>query len=307
MTILLTRDAAAFADRAWEFLQTRVECNILATVLTAVRAGTLAGRGELFACVLDGHGRVRGAALRTPPRPMLASPLEPDAVDELIASWVAEDPGLDAVNSVAPTARTLATAWARLTGGRVETQMQMAMHVLESVTDPPYPARGRLAPVAAAQLQTLIEWWQAFAVEADIGGDVESAAGAARVRMDARGAFFWDHEGRPVSLVAVNPAVAGVARVGPVYTPPSERGRGYAGSAVAALSRRALAEGAGRCALFTDLANPTSNKIYAEVGYRRLSDWETIALKSAGANPVSSDLAPPSLIHGPTGDRRGGD
>jgi uncharacterized protein len=26
--------------------------------------------------------------------------------------------------------------------------------------------------------------------------------------------------------------------------------------------------------LFTDLANPTSNKIYAEVGYRRIADWE---------------------------------
>ena len=26
--------------------------------------------------------------------------------------------------------------------------------------------------------------------------------------------------------------------------------------------------------LFTDLANPTSNKIYAEVGYRRVGAWE---------------------------------
>jgi predicted GNAT family acetyltransferase len=26
--------------------------------------------------------------------------------------------------------------------------------------------------------------------------------------------------------------------------------------------------------LFTDLANPTSNKIYAEIGYRRVADWE---------------------------------
>ncbi len=55
MTVLVTRDAEAFADRAGDFLQTRIACNILATVLAAVRAGTLAGRGELFACVLDGH------------------------------------------------------------------------------------------------------------------------------------------------------------------------------------------------------------------------------------------------------------
>jgi predicted GNAT family acetyltransferase len=31
--------------------------------------------------------------------------------------------------------------------------------------------------------------------------------------------------------------------------------------------------------LFTDLANRTSNKIYAEVGYRRFADWEEHAFE----------------------------
>jgi predicted GNAT family acetyltransferase len=31
--------------------------------------------------------------------------------------------------------------------------------------------------------------------------------------------------------------------------------------------------------LFTDLENPTSNKIYAEVGYRRIADWEEHAFQ----------------------------
>jgi len=31
--------------------------------------------------------------------------------------------------------------------------------------------------------------------------------------------------------------------------------------------------------LFTDLANATSNKIYAEVGYRRIGDWEEHAFE----------------------------
>jgi predicted GNAT family acetyltransferase len=65
-----------------------------------------------------------------------------------------------------------------------------------------------------------------------------------------------------------------VVRIGPVYTPPELRRRGYAGSAVAAASRRALTAGAHTCMLFTDLANPTSNKIYAEVGYRAIGGWE---------------------------------
>jgi PAS domain S-box-containing protein len=185
VTILLLRDPAAFAQHAWDFLEAQIECNILATVLSAVRSGALAG-GEVsrredgaarFACVLDGSGRVQGAALRTPPRPMLASPLDPNDAEELIGPWMAEDPGLDAVNAVAPTARALAAAWARRTGGRTESQMRMAMHMLQSVTDPPHPASGRLVPVAAGQLETLIEWWAAFAAEADLGGDVESIGG----------------------------------------------------------------------------------------------------------------------------------
>jgi uncharacterized protein len=68
--------------------------------------------------------------------------------------------------------------------------------------------------------------------------------------------------------------VAGVIRIGPVYTPADDRGRGYASSAVAAVSRLGLDGGAHTCMLYTDLANPTSNKIYADVGYRRIAAWE---------------------------------
>lgn len=93
------------------------------------------------------------------------------------------------------------------------------------------------------------------------------------LRLDHDRLFVWDHHG-PVSMVGTAPVVGAVAWVGPVYTPPAHRCRGYAGSAVAAVSRRALVAGARRCVLFTDLANPTSNKIYAELGYRRVTDWE---------------------------------
>ena len=75
-------------------------------------------------------------------------------------------------------------------------------------------------------------------------------------------------------MVATSPLVDGVVRLGPVYTPPEQRRHGYAGTAVAEISRRALAAGARACMLLTDLANPTSNKIYAEVGFQRFADWE---------------------------------
>jgi RimJ/RimL family protein N-acetyltransferase len=114
---------------------------------------------------------------------------------------------------------------------------------------------------------------RAFIVEAEAGGGPDEAERLVDARLGDGGLLIWD-DGGPGCLLGVTASVAGVVRIGPVYTPPERCRRGYAGSAVAAASRRALEHGAARCMLFTDLSNPTSNKIYAEVGYERFGDWE---------------------------------
>jgi predicted GNAT family acetyltransferase len=73
-------------------------------------------------------------------------------------------------------------------------------------------------------------------------------------------------------MAALNRPAAGATRVGPVYTPPDLRGRGYASAVTAAVSRAALAAGAQEVVLFTDLANPTSNAIYRRLGYEPVED-----------------------------------
>ena len=67
-------------------------------------------------------------------------------------------------------------------------------------------------------------------------------------------------------------AVAGQTRIGPVYTPPEHRGRGYGGAVTTAVSLQALAAGAAEVLLYTDLANPTSNALYQRLGYRPVTD-----------------------------------
>jgi predicted GNAT family acetyltransferase len=62
-----------------------------------------------------------------------------------------------------------------------------------------------------------------------------------------------------------------VSRVGPVFTPKEERGRGWASNAVAEVSRLLRDRGL-RVTLFTDQANPTSNKIYVALGYEAVAD-----------------------------------
>jgi predicted GNAT family acetyltransferase len=81
----------------------------------------------------------------------------------------------------------------------------------------------------------------------------------------------WDDGGPRAMAATARPTPGGIA-VNSVFTPPAGRGRGYATALVAALSRRMLADGRRFCVLFTDLANPTSNAIYARIGYRPVRD-----------------------------------
>lgn len=273
----LTRDARAFAARAEGFLAARIERNVLATVLSNVLSGRSAGRDPLFAGGVDERGQLRAVALRTPPWPLLATDIDVGDADALLGSWLCADPEPPGVNGQPVTARAIAAAWATRTGGRTRLRMREAMHALEEVRDPPRPASGQLRPAESGERDLLAGWMRAFAEEAGVLG--ADQAGAIVDAQLARGRLVvWDDNG-PASMVSISPTVAGVTRIGPVYTPPGRRGHGYATSAVAATSRRALAAGAQRCALFTDLANPTSNKIYADVGYRRLADWEDHAFE----------------------------
>jgi predicted GNAT family acetyltransferase len=71
------------------------------------------------------------------------------------------------------------------------------------------------------------------------------------------------------------------SRIGPVYTPPDLRRRGYASAVVAAASQAQLDAGARFCFLFTDLANPTSNRIYQAIGYEPVRDVEVYTFEVA--------------------------
>ena len=287
MRFVLTSDAAEFEARTERLLSAHIECNVLATVLILVLDGVYRNAGAVFSYGLADDEEVRFAAIRTPPHPLLASPLESD-VGAFVGLWLQADPDVDRVTSIATTARAIAAAWAGHTGGAARRAMREAMHVLEEVRDPLRPAPGELRLADARDRSLLIAWMEEFVSEAGVAG---ASQGAAMIdsRMRREGILVWD-DGQPVSMVGVTPEVAGVVRIGPVYTPPALRRRGYAGSAVAAASRRALTRGARQCMLYTDLDNPTSNKIYAEVGYRRIGDWEEIALERASVRPVPAGV-----------------
>jgi predicted GNAT family acetyltransferase len=272
---VLTRDPEQLAAHAAPFLAARPSRNILATVLESARAGHYRHARPVVAYARDGQDQdIVAAALRTPPWPLLASGFDdPLWARMLLERWLEEEPELPGVSAEPPTARAIAEAFTKLTGRRAELEFEEAMHQLSVVRDPARPATGELRPIREPDRETLIEWEIAFGTETGLSDGAHAARTVER-RLREEIAFVWEDGGRPVCLVGFNPPVAGVVRIGPVYTPPEHRNRGYATSAVAAASRRLLERGAERCMLLTDLANPTSNRIYASIGYVRFGDWE---------------------------------
>lgn len=82
---------------------------------------------------------------------------------------------------------------------------------------------------------------------------------------------------------ATGPTPNGI-RIGPVYTPQDERRKGYGSACTAAVSQKMLDEGRRFCFLYTDIENPTSNKIYQNIGYRPIVDCDLYVFNAS--NPA---------------------
>ncbi len=263
-------DAEGFAARAQAFVEARIERNVLATVLGAARAGRYAE--AIFAVVADAANETVAAAIRTPPHLMLAAGdiAEPGV---FMQAWLGIDPDCPGVSAEPELGRPLTEAWSRARRGTVELRVREAMHVLEVVTPPDPPVPGTLRLADFRDTAQLGEWGMAFAVDAGMARPASAPAAIEHTLSQSR-LYVWEQGGQNVSMVGHSPRVSGTVRIGPVYTPTQLRGRGYATAATAAVSQLLLDQGAQRCMLYTDLANPISNHIYAKIGYVRTCDWE---------------------------------
>ncbi|MEV4614465.1 GNAT family N-acetyltransferase [Kitasatospora sp. NPDC049258] len=224
---------------------------------------------------------VAGAFVRTPPFGPRLGPMPAAAAAELARTLHADGARPDRVSGGAPAAAAFAEAWQRLAGTVTSVHAEERLHRLGELAPPDPGPRGRARRAAAADRELLIRWIEEFSAEAGVQQPADTGAQVDR-RTAGGELHVWEDDGRPVSLAGVGPVIAGMSRIGPVYTPPGLRGRGYAGALVAAGSAHALAEGAAQVLLYTDLANPTSNALYQRLGYRPVEDCLVLDLKPAG-------------------------
>jgi GNAT superfamily N-acetyltransferase len=264
-------DAAAFASLAAPVLAADpTGTTTLATSLHRRLALPSRHPGWWFV-VLDGD-EPRAVAMLDSPWPPFLAPMADDAavaVADAIAAVVDELPGF---NGEQQAVRSAVTRWQqRHPEVQVASVRRERLHRLVDLTAPDVPGLPRAADAVDADV--VLHWSVAFAREVgSLTHDLDVLV-RHRLAQPDPGYLLWTVDGEPVSLAGCKPPAYGVARVGPVYTPPERRRHGYAGAVTAAASAHLRARGAGEVVLFTDLANPTSNRIYREIGYRPLRDF----------------------------------
>lgn len=274
MDVQQHRDQRVFQALAEPFYATDPIQHTVALTVMARFLGMDRDQQPIMATLHDDDSALIGVALRTPPWPVIASglPTAPDLLETFLTRWLEFDPDLPGVSGPVERADALAAAWTKLTGGTTKAAMASRLFRLGDLTPPATSGRARAA--TRADLDLLVTWREDFEIEA-IGyarNPGEGPAAIGRMFDNGDSIVLWEDGGEPVSWAAASAPIAGMSRVGPVYTPPEQREHGYGSAVTAAASRRARDAGARDVILFADLTNPTSNSIYQKIGYRPVYD-----------------------------------
>ncbi len=280
MEITTFSDAAEYAARVLpRLVADEARFNMALTVIDSLRTGRLTPTAiPLLAVVSDGPDEF--AVLHTPPHGLLLTGLPGGAAGPLVDAVLARGYTPPLVIGPPEDVDLVVDEWRLRTGAGVDRVRRQGIYAVRALT-PPAPVHGAARVATDADGDLVFAWFTAFHDEVGLGAAIRREMTAARIA--AGDIVLWSVDGVPVSTAGVAGRTPRGARVGPVFTPEQYRGRGYAGAATAAVTRRCFDQGAERCFLYTDLDNPTSNALYQRLGYEWVTESREVTFTSASA------------------------
>ena len=228
-----------------------------------------------YLAVVEHEGRLVAAAFMGRSDKLVLSYIDaPSAIALLVEDLCGEYKELPGVVSSKPFGKAFAEEWGRKSGQPTELWMAQRIFQLERVI-PVGGVPGNSRRATDADRELLANWLAAFNKEAlgETDPTAPSRMADRFIGSDTHGIYLWE-DPEPVSMCGYSRPTPNGICVLAVYTPPKYRGRGYASACVAALSQMLLDSGRKYCFLYTDLANPTSNRIYQAIGYEPVCDAE---------------------------------
>jgi uncharacterized protein len=237
-------------------------------------------RPSPYLSVVESNAGVLAVAIMTLTDRVALSYLEqPSAMGLLARDIYQAEPEAATVVGPAPAGQLFAEQWHAITGRAATMEASQRIYQLSRVRWPVAPP-GAARPAEPGDIDLMARWLDEFSIEAHgKPGHQPLAVAEQYFAVTTRGMYFWVDGSQRVSMAGYAGPTPNGIRVGPVYTPPEFRGRGYASALVARLSQDLLDGGRRYCFLFTDLANATANRIYQAIGYVPVSDVDVVRLR----------------------------
>jgi predicted GNAT family acetyltransferase len=268
MDVETGRRAADFLAAAGPWVaRDPVRHNVMATV----SAGAALIDAELQWAVARENGTVVGAAVCTPPRAALLTTMPAPAAATIAEEFAMAAFGPTGASGGPDEVEAFGDSWTAVTGEKVTARTPLGIYRADSV-QAPADVPGAVRPAAESDVSLLTGWVSEFLAELHHSERHPDPQALLRSRMEGNRLRLWEADGRPVAMASTSPPVDGVSRVSLVYTPPAERGHGYAAAVTAAVTQQELDAGARACMLYTERANATANRVYQRIGYVDLGD-----------------------------------
>ena len=225
------------------------------------------GPPAYWAAICD-CGEIVGCAFRTPPSPIGLTKLPLESIPHLISDISEFHSRAPGVNGPVSEAEQFAKLWSERYSMSWRVNMRLRIHRLGQVIFPVDAAQGKLRQPLATEDSLIRKWVEELAEEAGLADDPVQAANRL---IESGNVGIWDWNGPRCIVAGARETPSGVC-INAVYTPVEHRRSGYATIAVATFSQEQLDSGKEFCCLYTDVDNPTSNSIYAKIGYEYIRD-----------------------------------
>jgi GNAT superfamily N-acetyltransferase len=264
------QNAAEFLKLAEGFLmQHEAENNLVLGQALRLARGESIGNAPVVFYAVEDAGKVLVTGMHNQPYRLVLS-RGPGPAIATIGDWIARKKvDLSGVIGIPESVLMYTRAWTKLTRDKLKGGHRLRIYQLEQLR-PAAAVPGRLELATMADLELLAQWSVAFT--RDVEQPITGGERAMAERAIREGRLFVWKDPHPVSMAAwAGPTPRGV-RINFVYTPPELRRRGYASATVSGLTKKLLDSGRKFVFLFTDLSNPTSNKIYQQMGYEPVCD-----------------------------------
>ena len=263
-------------------LSNEAQNNLILAIANQLLGDEHSYEDPIYLATVEDDDRVSGCVWRTPPFKLGLTQIPIESIPLLVRDVATVYDSLPALMGPEPEAIEFAKCWSRHVGAKWAIGMRQGIYRLERVNFPARLASGSLRKAEMSELQLLSEWGAGFSRDTGVETHAQLSLLERSIR---RGSLYIWEDQEPRAMALSSGTTPNGVRVGYVYTPPAFRNRGYATAIVSSLSQRLLNTGRRFCFLYTDLANPTSNKIYEKIGYVAVSDAIDVSFLGAAERP----------------------